>query len=92
MPVLSFTSTAQSLEDIFIKLVNDQYMLEDDPAIPQKKQKKAKEDSPAEEKGRAYYGAEDDETTPVTEEEYTPLFTASEDTDDTDEDGKEDNE
>ncbi len=92
MPVLSFTSTAQSLEDIFIKLVNDQYMLEDDPAIPQKKQKKAKEDSPAEEKGRAYYGVEDDETTPVTEEEYTPLFTASEDTDDTDEDGKEDNE
>lgn len=78
MPVLSFTSTAQSLEDIFIKLVNDQYMAEEDPAVPVKKVKKIKEQSEPEVKGRAYYG--DDSDAVSANEEYTSLF--GENTDD----------
>ncbi len=86
MPVLSFVSSAQSLEDIFIKLVNDQYTAEEDPAIPQKKQKKAKEDIP-EEKGRAYYDDSDPE-----DGEYSSPFVADDlgNTDDIIDDGKED--
>ena len=81
MPVLSFTSTAQSLEDIFIKLVNEQYMNEPDPAMPQKKVKKQKQASkiPADQKGRAYYDSDkssgEDVSTEDDTEEYTPLFT-----------------
>lgn len=80
MPVLSFTSTAQSLEDIFIKLVNEQYMNEPDPAVPHRKPKKVKTDEAP--RGRAYYGAaEADETDSESDgesdaAEYTPLFGA----------------
>ena len=76
MPVLSFTSTAQSLEDIFIKLVNDQYMTEEDPAVPVKKVKKTKEQSEPETKGRAYYGDVSEDAAEADSEEYTPLFAA----------------
>lgn len=74
MPVLSFTSTAQSLEDIFIKLVNDQYMNEPDPAVPQKKQKNIKTVETL--RSRAYYG---DRTSDKPDDgpdaaDYTPLF------------------
>lgn len=72
MPVLSFTSSAQSLEDIFIKLVNEQYLVEEDPAIPQKKQKKVREKSEDTPKGRAYYGT--DEGASDKNEGYSPLF------------------
>ena len=89
MPVLSFTSTAQSLEDIFIKLVNEQHISEEDPALPMKKIKKektVKTESEPQTKGRAYYG--DSEA----DEGYSPLFGDNADDADTTEDGKEDNE
>lgn len=78
-PVLSFTSTAQNLEDIFIRLVNEQYTAEDDPARPA--EKKIKEKPAASPKGNAYYEPAKDpaeeassETETDTEEEYKPLF------------------
>ncbi len=78
-PVLSFTSTAQNLEDIFIRLVNEQYTAEDDPARPA--EKKIKEKPAASPKGNAYYEPAKDtaeeassETETDTEKEYKPLF------------------
>jgi len=83
MPVLSFTSNAQSLEDIFIKLINEQHIVEDDPSIPVKKVKKSKSEIKQSSKGRAYY--EDDEDGSDNEDaEYTPLFEVD-DSDDSDE-------
>ena len=87
MPVLSFTSSAQSLEDIFIKLINEQYMAEADPAVPQKKVKKS--DKPkqtktvtASDKGRAYYNvSKKTKNADSSDSEYTPLF-VDEDSDD----------
>lgn len=87
MPVLSFTSTAQSLEDIFIKLVNDQYLAVPGPAQPIKKVKKTVEKKPSPDnvnKGRAYYGDDDasaDEESADAEGEYTPLFTTDDESD-----------
>ncbi len=83
MPVLGFTSNAQSLEDIFRKLVNEQHYGEPDPAMPVKKVKKSEkqETVPSEKKGRAYYDYAEDT---AKEEEYTPLF-EDDDSDDSDE-------
>ncbi len=83
-PVLMLTSSAQNLEDIFIKLVNEQYALEpEDPATPKSKsvQKAAKKaDAP---KGRAYIDDGSDSTdakeNTSDETDYKPLFGESDD-------------
>ena len=79
MPILSFTSNAQSLEDIFIKLVNDQYMSEPDPAVPQKTAKKKNSQVTSSSKGRAYYDIPVKAKDNKKGSDYTPMF--GEDTD-----------
>lgn len=80
MPVLAFTSNAQSLEDIFIKLINEHHIAEEDTQVSVKKIKKSKGGIKESNKGRAYYEDNEDDSDD-TDEEYTPLF----ETDDSDE-------
>ena len=82
MPVLMFTSNAQSLEDIFIKLINEHHIAEEDTSLPMKKVKKTKEkEIKVSDKGRAYYDDDNDGDDADDDEEYTPLF-ESDDSDD----------
>jgi len=74
MPVLSFVSTAKSLEEIFIQLVYAQNDVEEDPALPTAK--KVKKDKPSSAAGRAYY----DDNNGAEEEEYTSIFAKTDDT------------
>lgn len=87
-PVLTLSSSAQNLEDIFIKLVNEQYEIEpEDPAMPRDiRAEKASAKKKSAPRGRAYItddadGASNDanDTTDVNagtdnDGAYTPLF------------------